>query len=138
MKASDCMQSTPVFCRDSDTLTHAAKLMRNYDIGFLPVLAGGDMKGVITDRDIITRGIAEGKDPDSAPVSECMSTPVVFVQIHHELSTCLDLMKERQVKRVAVVDMEGNCCGVISQKDLSQATAPEIVGEVSRHVTQPT
>ena len=139
MKASTCMHPSPIVCNASDTLTHAAQLMRNFDIGFLPVVERDrDMKGVITDRDIITRAIALGKDPDTTPVSSCMSTPVIFAHINHELGTCLELMKEHQVKRIAIVDMGGTCCGVVSQKDLSESLPAADVGDVSRRMTEPT
>lgn len=138
MDVIDCMKPSPIACKATDTLSFAATLMKNNDIGFLPVLRrDGLVEGVITDRDIVCRGIAVGKNPASSQLLECMSSPPITADVLQDINACIDLMKERQVKRILITSDNGACCGVVSQKDIAQSAPAEVAGEVSRGLTQP-
>src|ERR671937_2907543 len=94
-KVRDVMTSDPVTITRDASLAEASRLMRDRDIGALVVLAEDDVAGVITDRDIVVRGIAENRMPDQTPVSEVTSEDVVTVSPEDELSRVVEIMRER-------------------------------------------
>ena len=139
MYVRELMTSDPVCCTPETTLEDVARMMRANDCGEIPVIESAQVQklvGVITDRDIVCRAVADGKAPSTTHVSACMSTPVVTVTPDTSLEDCRQLMEEHQIRRVPVV--KGNdICGIVSQADIAvkapaSATA-ELVREVSKH-----
>jgi len=121
-----------------------AKMMVDCDCGEIPVVENRDGKqlvGVITDRDIVCRVVAEGKNPLHLTARECMSSPVTTVTPAMSLDECVRVMEAHQIRRVPVVERTGACCGIISQADIAACTSEhktaELVREVSRHQTPP-
>jgi CBS domain-containing protein len=105
--------------------------------GELPVVdERGKPIGVVTDRDIACRGVAQGKRPETA-VCEVMSSPVVTATPDTNLEDCCNTLEQNQVRRVPVVDENGSCCGMVSQADIAQY-APEHVAQIVRDVSRPT
>lgn len=140
MQAKDFM-TEPVMCCTADTnLTDVAKLMAEYDCGAIPVAAsgeGGRLAGVITDRDIVIRVVARGRNPSEIPASEIMSSPVFTVTPETSEQELCRLMEQRQVRRVPVVDENGACCGVVSQADIARKAPESETAEVVRDISQP-
>ncbi len=120
------------------TLCAAAERMRSFGIGALPVMDGGQLVGMVTDRDITVRATAAGKDPNQTPVREAMTHAVITCDADAPISEAEHLMEEKAVRRLVVLDSYKKPVGLISLDDL--ATAPgeaRHVGEVLRELNTP-
>ena len=134
--ARDFMTSDPACCRPHTTLDQVAKMMVQYNCGEIPVLDSIDRPiGVVTDRDIVCRLVAEGKNPMAYPAESCMSESVVCVRARASIREVIETMERHQIRRVPVVDDEGCCVGIISQADVASAARPGQVGELVREVS---
>lgn len=119
------------------TIQEAAKMMRDYDIGMLPVTENGRMIGAITDRDIAVRAVAEGGDAGKVPVSKAMTSNVVYAFEDMDLGEAARLMEERRIRRLIVANQEEQPVGVVSLGDLAVRQADEgLSGEVLREVSR--
>ncbi len=121
-KCRDIMTKDPVFCQASDTATIAAELMKRHNIGALPVvgnLRGKKLVGIITDRDLAMKVVAEAHNPQTITVDQIMSRPVVTCSPDDRYQKALDLMVRHQVKRIPAVDNSGWVVGMISGADVA-------------------
>jgi CBS domain-containing protein len=116
----------------------AARAMRDADTGFLPVLEGGRPIGVVTDRDLVIRFLADGgADAEGTLVRDVMTRDVTTIGADQDLQAAAALMRERQVRRLVVTDADGVVVGVLSHGDLVQATDGEGAGrEATLGVTE--
>ena len=138
MQVQEFMTENPACCAPDATLQAAASLMAGNDCGEIPVLdAQRRPVGVLTDRDIACRAVAQGKGPDT-PVQEVMSSPIVTVTPDMSLADCCDMMEQNQVRRVPVVDESGACCGMVSQADIAQNAPDYEAAQLVRELSQPT
>jgi CBS domain-containing protein len=140
--ARDVMTVNPACCTPETRLDEVAKLMTQQDCGESPVVDVAQQPiGVVTDRDIVCRVVAEGKNPMAYTAETCMSQPVVTVPHNAELHDVVVTMEKHQVRRVPVVDNRGCCVGMISQADIAWSSQPrdvaELVREVSRDIGRP-
>jgi CBS domain-containing protein len=117
-------------------VTEAAQLMVSDDVGALPILAGEQLAGVITDRDIVVRAVAKGIDPCSVSVREVASSEVVTVHADDDLSNAVDLMASRQVRRLPVVDDDNKLVGILSQADVALEGKDKAVGEMVEEISK--
>jgi CBS domain-containing protein len=117
-KIREVMTSAPQALRPDQSLIEAAKTMREQGIGSVLVLADGTLKGLVTDRDIVVRGIAENKDPGSTPIAEVCSADLVTVTPEDETDTVVQRMREAAVRRIPVVE-DGRPVGMVSIGDLA-------------------
>ncbi len=122
MKASEIMTPTPHCCATDDSLRSAASIMRDDDCGAVPVVAGGRLVGIITDRDLAVRAFATGQGPD-AKVSEFMTRDPRTCSADDDVRDVQRVMSEAQVRRVPIVDASGNVVGIVSQADLAIAAS---------------
>lgn len=134
--ARDLMTPNPACCTPRMTLDDVAKLMVHNNCGEIPVVDITDTPiGVVTDRDIVCRVIAEGKNPMAYTVETCMSQPAVTVREDTPLDAVLFKMEKHQIRRVPVVDGRGFCTGIIAQADVAwfgrQGDVETLVREVS-------
>ena len=107
------------------------------DCGEIPITdASNRLIGVITDRDIVCRVVAKGKNPSGVTAGECMTEPVVVVNEDTKLEDVMAVMEENQIRRVPVVDATGCCCGIISQADVALSARESQVGELVREVSK--
>lgn len=120
----DVMTSNPKTVTEKDTVQAAARLMRDHDTGVIPVVAESGRKviGMITDRDIVTRLIADGKDAKSSKVSEAMTRKVHTVRDNEPLNKVFQVMSDQQVRRVPVVNESNELVGIISLADVANET----------------
>lgn len=121
IRALDIMTENPETVTPDSSLKEAARKMRELDVGILPVVNSQDgrrLLGVITDRDIAIRGIADGKDARTR-VTECMSDDVRTVTANDSIREVMRVMREELVRRVPVVDREGRLVGIVAQADLA-------------------
>jgi CBS domain-containing protein len=132
----DAMTSDVTTAQPSSSLTEAAKLMKQEDVGSVPVVDGGRLIGVVTDRDIVVRGIADGSDPHAIQVGDIASRDLVTVRPDDDLEEALRLMAQHQVRRVMVVD-DGRLVGVVAQADIAQEAKEKQVGELVEEISRP-
>ena len=114
----EVMSSRPVTVEDSATVFDAARAMRDEDIGVVIVVNHGSIRGVLTDRDVVVRAVAEGRDPKSIKVGEIVSEDVATVTPDEPVDKVVSLMREKAIRRVPVVD-GGRPVGVVSIGDLA-------------------
>ena len=142
MQVSEMMHEYPVCCTELDTAQCAAELMKEQHAGALPVVernGGGTLVGIVTDRDLCLRVIAEGRDPRKVQVRECMTGSPIYCRPEDDVQYALSLMKEHHVRRIPVVDSENCICGMISFANLvSNHVEPEQVVEMLKAVSVPT
>jgi len=117
-KVAEVMTPAPVALRPDQKLADAAIQMRKHGIGDVLVTDDGQLKGLITDRDIVVRAIADGKDPRSTSVGELCSEDLITVTPKEDAAIAVRRMREAEVRRIPVVD-DGNVVGVISLGDMA-------------------
>jgi CBS domain-containing protein len=138
-RAQDMMTPDPACCTTTTTLDQVAKMMIQNDCGEIPVVDTNDcIVGVVTDRDIVCRVVAEGKNPLAYTAETCMSQPVVTVNEDAQLDEIVATMEKHQIRRVPVVDGRGICIGIISQADVAWNGPKEEVGDLVREVSRDT
>jgi len=136
-KVRDVMTARPRFATPDTPLSQIAELMETEDVGSIPVLDGDQLAGMITDRDIVVRAIAKGKDPRGMATREISSSELVTVGPDHDLSDALHLMAQHQVRRLPVVDDENRLVGVVSQADVALEAKDKSVGEMVAEISKP-
>jgi CBS domain-containing protein len=135
--ARDVMTADPACCSANTTLDEVAKMMALNDCGEIPVIDTTDQViGVVTDRDIVCRVVAEGKNPMAYTAETCMSTPVLTVREDSPLDDVVTAMEKHQVRRVPVVDAREACVGIISQADVSLRGNTAEVAKLARDVSK--
>jgi CBS domain-containing protein len=137
--ARDVMTADPACCTPETTLAQVAKLMAENDCGQIPVLDKARKPvGVITDRDIVVRVVADGRNPGDHTAEQYMSKPVVTVRADASLDQVVSTMEDHQVRRVPVVDERGCCAGIIAQADVASTGDAHEVAEMLREVSRDT
>ena len=137
--ARDVMTPDPACCTAGTTVDEIAKLMVSNDCGEIPIIdAANRLIGVVTDRDIVCRVVAQGKNPIGHTAEECMSRSVVTVDSEAPLDEVVATMETHQIRRVPVVADGGCCVGIISQADLARTESEHEVAELVREVSQET
>jgi CBS domain-containing protein len=135
--ARDIMTAAPACGTPRTTLDQVATMMVQNDCGEIPVVDVNDQPvGVVTDRDIVCRVVAEGKNPIAYTAETCMSQPVVTVQGDDPIEEVLSTMEKHQIRRVPVVDERGGCAGIIAQADIAWAEPLPEVGALVREVSR--
>ena len=138
MKVSEAMTPAVVTVSRDTPLTDAARLMRDSDVGPLPVADEGRLVGVLTDRDITIRAVANGKDPFSTRVDEVMTPKVVCCLDTDEVERAAEMMQSAQLRRLLVVDEGGRLAGIVSLGDIAVRTGNDTLsGETLQHVSEP-
>lgn len=136
-KVRDVMSERPRCVTPETPLNQVAELMDTEDIGSVPVLDGERLTGMITDRDIVIRAVAKGKDPRGMPVREVSSNELVTVNPDSNLSDAAELMAAYQVRRLPVVDDENRLVGIVAQADVAMGAKEKDVGEMVESISQP-
>ncbi len=133
------MTRNPTCCKPETRLQDVARMMVDHDCGCIPVVGedGRSPIGTITDRDIVCRTIAQGKNPLELSVKECMTSDSVAVSEDAKLDECLHLMEKHRIRRILVVDSFGHCCGIVAQADIARFGDKKKTGEVVQQVSQP-
>jgi CBS domain-containing protein len=119
----------------SATIADAAKTMASEDIGPIPVVEGGRIVGIVTDRDIVVRVIAAGKDPNSTTVGEIASSDVVTVAPDDDIDDALAMMAQKQVRRLPVVEGD-RLVGIVAQADVARLGKDKKTGEVVEEISR--
>jgi len=119
------------------TLMQVAEKMRQFNVGPLPVCDGDRLVGVVTDRDLVVRGIAMGHDPHTSKVSSVMTEDVELIHLEASLEEAADLMKEKQLRRLLVVDDHENLVGILSLGDLAREADDTTAARTLEHISEP-
>jgi CBS domain-containing protein len=136
MKVSEVMTREVQTVGADQPVRDAASFMLSADAGSIPVIEGGKLIGMITDRDIAVRGIARGFGPD-ALVRELMTDDLVVVHIDDDVDEVADKMTDAQVRRLPVIDHDEKLCGIVSLGDLAREANEESAERALEGVTQP-
>jgi len=143
MKCKEIMTKDPVCCLPDDEVQKAAKLMKDEDVGVIPIIEDEDTKtllGIVTDRDLALRVVAEGRDIAGTRIKDVMTAGAVSCRPDDDLQKALDAMEENQVRRIPVVDHNQTIVGIIAQADVATRLSEpkktaEVVEEISKAQT---
>ncbi len=140
MKVREIMTKDPKCVLPEESVGEAAKFMKECDCGAIPVVENHEeksLRGIITDRDIVLRCVAVGKNPLDCKVQEAMSgDDLATVHPDDELEKCVSLMEERQVRRVPVVDEDGRLVGIVVQAQIARIGEKETVAELVHDISR--
>lgn len=140
MKVKEIMTRTPAVCAEDTPLQDVARTMVGRDCGAVPVVrgsGGSQLVGIITDRDMVVRGIAEGKNPLTLTARDCMTAPAVWVREDASLEECVELMESKKIRRMPVVNADGALAGIVAQADVARHASRKDAGELVRDVSSP-
>jgi len=115
----------------SDSAVRAAQLMDQHDIGSIPIVSDGALKGILTDRDIVVRCVAKSMSPDSVKASDIMTGRIAYISENQPVSDAVSMMASEQIRRLPVVE-DGVLVGMVSFADIARRdTSPEIAEAIS-------
>jgi CBS domain-containing protein len=132
----DLMTENPKTVTTGGTIVDAARLMRDEDTGVVPIVDGDKLTGVVTDRDIAIKVVAEGKDPQGTKATDIAATELVTIDPQQELDEALRLMAQHQVRRLPVVEEDGRLVGILAQADVARQADNARVGEVVEEISE--
>lgn len=140
MQVREVMTQNPACCTPDSTLNEVARMMQENDCGCIPVVSDrSEMRpvGAITDRDITIRTVAANRNPIDMKASDIMTTDIATVRPQMSIEECFDVMEDREIRRVLVVDEQGKCCGIVAQADIVQSEAsPVRTNKVIREISE--
>jgi predicted transcriptional regulator len=131
------MTAHPRCVSPDNNLVEAAGLMREMDVGALPICDNDRLAGMVTDRDIVLRGTADGRDPNSATVRDVMSPGIFYVFADQDVEEAARIMEEKQIRRLPVLNREKRLVGIVSLGDVAVSSSPAFSGTALRDVSQP-
>jgi len=141
-KCSDVMTKDPVCCLPTDTVSKAAQLMKDEDVGSIPVVEDEEtMKliGIVTDRDLALQVVAPERDASSTQVEDVMTYEVVTCRASDDVQKAVDAMAQHQLRRMPVIDSDHRIVGIISQADVAtRVEKSEEIAEMVKEISQPT
>ena len=135
-KISELMSSNPCAIEADKPVAYAARMMKDEDVDLAPIVEGDRLVGTLTDRDIVTRVVAEGRDPQSVAVREVASTDLVTIDPQQDLGEALQLMARNQVRRLPVVEEDGRLVGVVAQADVAREAKDKQTGELVEEISK--
>ena len=136
MRVKDVMTEDPQVVRPQTSLKEVAETMKSLDVGVVPVCENDRLVGMITDRDIVVRAEAEGRDP-SATVEQAMKPGVTFCFEEDDIDSAVRLMEEKQIRRLPVLNAQHRLVGIVSLGDLAVSGDQRTTGEVLERVSEP-
>jgi CBS domain-containing protein len=134
--ARDIMTPDPTCVKEDQTLVEAARLLRDLDVGALPICGNDNrLKGMLTDRDIVVKCIAEGGDPASVTAGSLGEGKPITIGVDEDIREALKVMQDRQVRRLPVIE-EHNLVGIISQADIARSLSATATGETVAEISE--
>lgn len=137
MKIRDVMTPHAQCIGPDSTLVDAARQMRELDVGSLPICENDRLAGIVTDRDLVLRGIAEGRDPGSMRIRELMSPGIIYIFEDQEIEEAARLMEVKQIRRLPVLNRDKRLVGIVSLGDMAVEGGMVISGEALKEISQP-
>jgi len=135
-RVQDAMTADPVTISRSNSVIDAARLMESADVGSVPVVDGGTPVGIVTDRDIAIRVVAQGKDPAGTSVGDIATDQPYYVHPDQDLDEAIELMAYRKVRRLPVVD-DGQLVGMLAQADIVHEVKEKKAAHVIEEISEP-
>jgi CBS domain-containing protein len=139
-KCNEVMTKNPACCLQNDTVSKAAKLMKSENVGVIPVVENEKTKklvGIVTDRDLTLKIVAEGLDAKATKVEVAMTHKVVTCLAEDDLQKALDAMAKHQLRRIPIVDVNNQVVGIIAQADVAtRVDQPEKTAEIVKEISQ--
>jgi len=137
----DVMTPEPTCCQATDTISRVAQVMKTEDVGAVPVvdsMSNRRLVGMVTDRDIVVKAVAEGRSVEAATVKEVMTTQVVTCGENDDIEKAVSQMAERQIRRLPVVDASGVLRGIIAQADIAtRVNQDKTTGALVEAISEP-
>jgi CBS domain-containing protein len=130
------MTGSPSICRRDTPLDEVARLMRDNDCGAIPVVDEHEVVGIITDRDIAVRVVAEGLDPRERTAGDAMTSSVITVAPDEDVERAIQMMEDRQIRRIVVSD-NGSIQGIVAQADIARHMPDRETGELVEEISEP-
>ncbi len=137
MKVKEIMTENPKVIQPGTSIKEAAGIMRDLDVGVLPIADGDNMSGILTDRDIVIRAVAEGKDPGEVKAGEIASGDITWCYEDEDVEEVSGKMKKDKIRRLPVVNREDKLVGIVSLGDLAVEGSEEMAGETLEEVSTP-
>ena len=131
----EAMTSSPRSIESSQTVVEAARTMASENVGSLPVVDGGELVGIVTDRDLVTNVLAKGLDGTKVQVAEVASENAIVATPEESLDAALQKMAKEQVRRLPVVE-DGRLVGILAQADVARTAQPESTGEMVEQISE--
>jgi CBS domain-containing protein len=140
-RCSDVMTRDPLCCEPNDPVTRVAELMKEQDVGSVPIVESRDSRrlvGIVTDRDLVTKVVAGGRDVESATARDAMTLNPATCREEDDVNQAMTLMAERQVRRMPVVDEGGRLTGIIAQADVAtRVHRDQKTGQLVEAISEP-
>jgi CBS domain-containing protein len=136
-KIKDVMSPGVEVVTPNTTLREAAERMRDLNVGPLPICDGQKLAGMVTDRDIVVRGIAMGHDPNTSKVRDVLTADVEYCYEDDSVEKAARYMGDKQIRRLMVVDKNKNLVGIVSLGDISQEISGKKAGETLEEISEP-
>ena len=140
-KCNELMTKNPVCCLQNDTVSKVADLMKSKDIGPIPIIDSQQTKklvGIVTDRDLALKIVADGRNPKSTKAEEVMTREVVTCRAEDDLQNALDAMSGHKLRRIPVIDHNSRIVGIIAQADVAtRVDQPEKTAAMVREISEP-
>jgi CBS domain-containing protein len=135
------MTREPACCEPGDSIVRAAEMMKQQDVGSLPVVESRNdrqLVGIVTDRDLVVKVLAGGRNVERAAVRDAMTSNPISCRETDEVDTAVRLMSDRQVRRMPIVDRQGQLCGIIAQADVAtRVHRDQTTGELVEAISEP-
>lgn len=135
MKVKEAMHRGVEWSAPTTSLAQLAKTMRKYDIGAIPIGENDRLVGMVTDRDIVVKGLANGADIASLTARDVMSEGIIYCLADQELGEALEIMEQKKVRRLPVLDDNKRMIGLLSLGDVSHAASQKQIGELAASVS---
>lgn len=132
----DVMTPNPETVTEKDSIRDVARIMKDSDTGVVPVVDGKKIIGLITDRDIVVRGLAEGKNLENARVNELMTKSIRSVREDASVNEALELMSKAEIRRVPVVNSNNELVGIVSLGDIAETNQDGRVGQAVENISE--
>jgi CBS domain-containing protein len=135
MKVRDAMTPDPATCEPTTTLRLVAMLMLDHDCAAVPIVDSGEVVGIVTDRDIVCRAVAQGWNAVQLPASAVMSAPLVAIHPDETFDDAIQVMRENHVHHLPVIDDDGRLAGIVAQSDLGRRMTNVELGQLTRETS---
>ena len=132
----DVMTGSPRTIDSAGSAVDAARLMRDEDVGLIPIVESDRLVGTVTDRDIAVRLVAEGKSPESTRVADIASRELVTIDPGQDVEEAMRLMSKHQVRRLPVVEEDGKLVGIVAQADIAKHVSAAQTGDVVEKISK--
>ena len=139
MKVREIMTPIPATCTPETPLQQVARTMEQRNCGAIPIIthAGTGVVGIVTDRDIVIRALAKGRNPLELTAESCMTSPTVTITDDASGDDCVQLMERKKIRRLPVVDAQGQLVGIVAQADIARCESRKETGELVKGVSEP-